>query len=149
MIVYTDGACAQNAKSRGPGGYGVVVLDDNYNLITTYSHKEDNTTNNRQEMKAIIWATIHYGKHNLTIYSDSSYAIQTFETWMYSWYRNDWKKSDGRLPENMDLISAFHNLIQQGYKVKFEKVKGHSGNKWNEMADDLATGRAKAIWNMN
>ena len=149
MICYTDGACAQNAKSKGPGGYGVVVLDDNENLITTYSHKENNTTNNRQEMKAIIWATIHYGKHNLTIYSDSSYAINTFETWMYSWYKNEWKKSDGRQPENMDLISAFYDLIQQGYKVKFKKVKGHSGNKWNEMADDLATGRIKSIWNMN
>lgn len=149
MIVYTDGACCQNAKSAGPGGYGVVVLDDNENLITTYSHKENNTTNNRQEMKAIIWATIHYGKYNLTIYSDSSYAINTFETWMYSWYKNEWKKSDGRQPENMDLISAFYDLMQQGYKVKFKKVKGHSGNKWNEMADDLATGRIKSIWNMN
>ena len=149
MICYTDGACAQNAKSAGPGGYGIVVLDDNENLITTYSHKENNTTNNRQEMKAIIWETIHYGKHNLTIYSDSSYAINTFETWMYSWYKNEWKKSDGRQPENMDLISAFYDLMQQGYKVKFKKVKGHSGNKWNEMADDLATGRIKSIWNMN
>ena len=142
MICYTDGACAQNAKSRGPGGFGVVVLNNMGELVETYQHFEDNTTNNRQEMKAILWATIKYGKKEpLTIYSDSSYAIQTFETWMYSWFRNDWKKSDGQKPENLDLVTGFYNLIQQGYNVKFEKVKGHTGNKWNEMADQLATGK--------
>ena len=61
MIIYTDGACAQNAKSAGPGGYGVVVLDDNENLITTYSEQYDYTTNNKMELSAILWAFLKYG----------------------------------------------------------------------------------------
>lgn len=150
MIVYTDGACAQNAKSTGQGGYGVVVLDDNENLITTYSHKENNTTNNRQEMKAIIWALVHYGKRApLIIYSDSAYAVNTFSSWMYNWAANGWIKSNNKTPENLDLVQAYYNLIQKGYKCELLKVKGHSGNKWNEIADDLATGRITATWNMN
>ena len=56
MICYTDGSCKGNP---GPGGYGVVVLDDNENLITTYTHTEDNTTNNRQELKAILYVLIN------------------------------------------------------------------------------------------
>ena len=145
MICYTDGACAQNAKSTGPGGYGVVVLDDNENLITTYAHQENNTTNNRQEMKAIICALVHYGKRApLTIYSDSAYAVNTFTSWMYNWAVNGWVKSDNKTPENLDLVQAYYHLIQKGYKCELVKVKGHAGNKWNEMADDLATGKIKA-----
>ena len=34
MIIYTDGSCQKNP---GPGGFGVVVLDDNENLIQQYS----------------------------------------------------------------------------------------------------------------
>lgn len=144
MIVYTDGACSGNGKANSRGGYGVVVLDDNENLIQRYQHFEDGTTNNRQEMKAIIWAMVHFGKKGpLTIYSDSSYSVNTFETWMYTWFKNDWKKSNKQTPENMDLIKAFYDLIQQGYKCEFKLVKGHSGNKWNEMADKLATGSIK------
>ena len=144
MIAYTDGACAQNAKSSGPGGYGVVILDDNENIITTYAHKEDNTTNNRQEMKAIIWAALHYASRQpLIIYSDSLYAINTFSSWMYDWARNGWRKSNNREPENLDLVKAFYSLIQKGYKVELKKVKGHSDNKFNQFADDLATGRKK------
>ena len=33
MIIYTDGSARPNP---GPGGFGVVVLDDNENLIETY-----------------------------------------------------------------------------------------------------------------
>jgi ribonuclease HI len=68
---------------------------------------------------------------------------------MYNWAANGWIKSDNKIPENLDLVQAYYNLIQKGYKCELLKVKGHSGNKWNEMADNLATGRAKAIWNMN
>ena len=34
MIIYTDGSSHPNP---GPGGFGVVVLDNNENLVYTYS----------------------------------------------------------------------------------------------------------------
>ena len=43
MIIYTDGSCTRNPD--GPGGFGVVILDDSENLITTHSERSDKTTN--------------------------------------------------------------------------------------------------------
>ena len=140
MICYTDGSCLGNP---GPGGFGVVVLDNNENLITTYSEQYDYTTNNRMELSAILWAFLKYGSTNnkLIIYSDSAYCVNTLTNWMFSWEKNNWKKSNNKTPENLDLIQPFFNYLQLGYNIELRKVKGHAENKWNNMADQLATGK--------
>ena len=144
MIIYTDGST--RPCNPGPGGFGVVVLDDNENLIFTYSEHEDYTTNNRQELKAILWAFLKYGcadgpyENIPIIYTDSAYCMNTFTSWMFNWADNGWVKADGKTPENLDLIQPFYKHWQNGYRVKIKKVKGHSKNKWNEMADKLAAG---------
>ena len=106
MIIYTDGSCQKNP---GPGGFGVVVLDDNENLIRQYSERCENTTNNREELKAILWAFLKYGnkENQIIIYSDSAYCVNTLTNWMFSWEKNNWKKSDNKTPENLDLIKPF------------------------------------------
>ena len=145
MIIYTDGSCIRNPD--GPGGFGVVVLDDNENLITTHSERSDKTTNNREELKAILWAFLRYGvpaaasEEPPTVYSDSAYCVNTLTNWMFSWERNGWIKSDKKIPENLDLIKPFFIHWKNGYNINLQKVKGHAGNKWNEMADLLATGK--------
>ena len=55
MIIYVDGACSGNGSTNAVGGFGVVVLDDNENLITTYSKYNEQTTNNREEIRAILY----------------------------------------------------------------------------------------------
>lgn len=141
MIIYTDGSCRSNPG--GPGGFAVIILDDNENLITTHTEYCKKTTNNREELKAILWAFLKYGTQlsNYSIpiiYSDSAYCINTFSSWMFSWANNNWLKSDNKIPENLDLIQPFYKYWQNGYRIKFQKVKGHSNNKWNELADKLA-----------
>lgn len=140
MIIYTDGACSGNGSTTAVGGFGVIVLDDNENILTTHCEQAQKTTNNRMELSAILWAMIKYGKEKPTpvVYSDSAYAVNTFTTWMYSWANRGWLKSDNKQPENLDLIKAFYILVQQGYMIDLRKCKGHVGNKWNEMADKLA-----------
>ena len=140
MIIYTDGSCQKNP---GPGGFGVVVLDNDENLITTYSEQYDYTTNNKMELSAILWAFLKYGSKNnkLTIYSDSAYCVNTLTNWMFSWEKNNWKKSNNKTPENLDLIKPFFNYLKSGNIVELKKVKGHAENKWNNMADQLATGK--------
>ena len=49
--VYTDGSCSGNP---GPGGYGVVVVDENDNIVQVQQYRFDHTTNNRMEMRAIL-----------------------------------------------------------------------------------------------
>ena len=147
MIIYTDGSAHPNP---GPGGFGVVVLDNNENLLYTYSKQfEGKVTNNEMELKAILFAYFNHGikeendwNNNIPIvYSDSNYCVQTFNDWMFRWARNNWIKSDKTVPENLDLIQAYFNWYQKGYRIDLRKVKGHAGHKWNEMADGLATGK--------
>ena len=147
MIIYTDGSAHPNP---GPGGFGVVVLDNNENLLYTYSKQfEGKVTNNEMELKAILFAYFNHGvkeendwNNNIPIvYSDSNYCVQTFNDWMFRWARNNWIKSDKKIPENLDLIQAYYEWYQKGYRIDLRKVKGHAGQKWNEMADGLATGR--------
>lgn len=148
MKIYTDGACRGNGKDNASGGFGVVVLDDEENIIELYSKHCDGTTNNREELKAILYAMLKYGMPTYDwcdsvpiVYSDSAYCVNTLNDWMFRWANNGWRKSDKNIPENLDLIQAYYNHYTDGYRIELIKVKGHSGNKWNEMADGLATGR--------
>lgn len=152
MVIYTDGSCNGNGKAVNSGGFGVVVLDNNENIIYTYSERCENTTNNREELKAIIYAMEHYGKQSLldwneiiVVYSDSNYCVQTLNEWMFNWERNGWIKSDKKIPENLDLIKKYFDLYQKGYRIDLRKIKGHAGHKFNEMADGLATGKVQPI----
>ena len=85
-ILFTDGACSKNP---GPGGFGVVVLDENEQLITTHAEYCDQTTNNREELKAILWAFLRYGVPAAAdtpppiVYSDSAYCVNTLTSWMF------------------------------------------------------------------
>lgn len=138
MIIYTDGSCSGNGTTNAPGGFGIVILDDAENLVSTHSESAVRTTNNRMELSAILWVMAKYGKENPVVYSDSTYAINTLTNWSFSWKRNGWQKADKKIPENLDLITLYHKLYDRGYRIELRKCAGHSGNKWNELADELA-----------
>ena len=150
MIIYTDGSAHPNP---GPGGYGVIVLDDNENLLYTYSKQQENekVTNNEMELKAILYSILKFGVNiNNTnnfiqdipvVYSDSNYCVQTYNQWMFNWANNNWIKSDKKVPENLEIIQAYYDWYQKGYRIDLKKIKGHSNIKWNEVADKLATGK--------
>ena len=153
MVIYTDGSCCGNGKAINSGGFGVIVLDNNEKLLYNYNKSCENTTNNREELKAILYSFLNYGVNINNpllgfdtveipiVYSDSNYCVQTFNEWMFNWARNGWIKSDKKQPENLDLIQAYYDWYQEGYRIDLRKIKGHSGNKWNEIADQLATGK--------
>lgn len=149
MIIYTDGACQGNGKEKNTGGFAVIVLDKDENLLYNYNKLSENTTNNREELKAILYAFLKYGVNIKQdtfstipiVYSDSNYCVQTLNEWMFSWAKNGWIKSDKKTPENLDLIQPYYEYYQKGYRIDLRKVKGHSGHKWNEIVDQLATGK--------
>lgn len=142
ITIYTDGSCRNNP---GPGGFGVVVVE-NDKVIHCYSKQCNETTNNREEIKAILYSIILYGNNGYipTIYSDSAYCVNTFTNWMYNWHNNGWIKSDKKVPENLDLIKEYYNLENKGYRIDLRKIKGHAGHTYNELADQLATGAITA-----
>lgn len=150
--IYTDGSARNNGYANSSGGFGVVVLqvpdfctdDTNAKLVAVIQQRTSPTTNNQEEMKAIIWALENYGKDpsgTPVVYSDSSYAINTFTNWMWGWKEHGWIRGKNKIPENLDLVKYYDKLIQEGYRIQLEKVRGHNGDKWNELADMLATGK--------
>ena len=151
VIIYTDGSCNGNGKIQNTGGFGVVVVDNNEKLLFNYNKRCENTTNNREELKAILYSFLNYGiniydeknfnKEVPIVYSDSNYCVQTFNEWMFAWANRGWIKSDKSTPENLDLIQAYYNWYHKGYRIDLRKIKGHAGHKWNEVADQLATGK--------
>ena len=142
ITLYVDGACSKNGREGAHGGFGVVVVEDD-NIIDAYQEFSDDTTNNREEMKAILWALNKYGSLGFevpVVYSDSAYSVNTFNNWMFSWKRNGWVKSDRKTPENLDLVKEYYNSLK---KIDLRYIKGHVGHKYNEIADKLATGKMK------
>lgn len=149
MKIYTDGSANPNP---GPGGFGVLVLDnEEFFVYNIYTERSSKTTNNKEELKAILYALKTYGVNIFNeefveipiVYSDSAYAINTYSDWMWRWANNDWKKSDNTTPENLDIIMEYYNLWCEGYRIDLQKVKGHSNNKGNIIADALAQGKLK------
>ena len=139
LEIYTDGSCKGNP---GPGSWAAIVVEDGLVKEVTQSEVVPDTTNNRMEMSAILWAKNTYGSCFInipTVYTDSSYALNSFTKWIDGWRNNGWKKSDGSALENLDLIKMYDKWEQLGMMIDLKKVNGHSGHKWNELADQLAT----------
>ena len=145
MICYTDGSCSYNP---GPGGFGVVVLDDNEKPITYHSERYENTTNNRMELQAIYEVMKKYGSDSIfganLVYTDSVYAMKCLTEWADTWDKNNWRTSKGTPVENQDLIKPMYELYWKDHFIVIKKCDGHSGIEGNELADKLATGELTA-----
>ena len=138
--IYTDGACSGNP---GPGGWGAVIFD-NENKQKNISGSEENTTNNRMELSAATMALKEVNKNSeITIYTDSTYVKNGITEWVLKWKENGWKNSNKEPVKNKDLWEKLDNLCEQN-TINWKWVKGHASNKYNNLADELAT---KAIKN--
>ena len=143
IIIYTDGACSGNP---GPGGWGAVLILEESGKNKAHknlSGKEPATTNNKMELRAVIEAlkAIKDKEYELEIYTDSNYVKDGTEKWIHSWKKNGWKTSAKAEVKNKELWMELDSLVQQ-FKITWHWVKGHSGNKYNELADSLARGDA-------
>ena len=126
-MLYTDGACLGNP---GPGGWGAVVFDEGEKKLLHGA--ENNTTNNRMEITAVIEALkiLPIGI-DVKIYSDSTYVINTMT--------KNWKRK-----KNQDLWTLLDNEAALR-NIQWEWVKGHSGDEFNEEADRLAYREASKV----
>ncbi|MDC0472649.1 ribonuclease HI [Pelagibacteraceae bacterium] len=133
--IYTDGACSGNP---GPGGWGVVILDEGKNQKNV-SGKEKNTTNNRMELTAPIMALKEIETNSeVIIYTDSTYVKNGITEWIKKWEKNGWKSANKKPVKNKDLWIKLDNLCKKN-RIVWKWVKGHSNNRFNNLADTLAT----------
>ena len=139
VTIYTDGACSGNP---GVGGWGAVLMFKGFEK--RISGAEENTTNNRMEVFAVISALEMLKEPcEVILYSDSAYTVNAFsEGWIYGWEKGGWKKADNKPVLNLDLWQRLLALTRI-HKVEFIKVKGHADNEYNNICDKLATDAIK------
>ena len=138
IIVYTDGACSNNPG--GPGGWAATLNYDNrYDVLSGHSVS---TTNNRMELTAVVEAIKYLVKkcyRKIIINSDSAYVVNGFNKgWMHTWSMKDWKTKQGNEVANADLWKELNKISNKGITLVFNKVSGHSGHTFNEIADKEA-----------
>lgn len=129
--VHTDGS----SMNPGPGGYAAILV---------YKGKEKTvqgfditSTNNRMELKAVVEAIKALDMPcDITVHTDSQYLCFCSQH-DKAWFEKSEKK-------NQDL---WFELIMEGlkgrHKIKFVKVRGHSGDAYNERCDKLAKEQMK------
>ena len=133
--IYTDGSCLGNP---GAGGWAAVIVDEQNHREEIFGG-EEHTTNNRMELTAAIQALskISAGA-GAELFTDSNYLKNAFTNgWLVKWKRNGWRTATGSHVLNKDLWQKLDELISTR-AVKFNWVKGHAGNFFNERCDTLA-----------
>lgn len=131
--IFTDGACKGNP---GPGGWGVLLRLGEHEK-SLYGG-ELQTTNNRMELTAAIRGLEALKKSAVVVLTtDSEYVMKGIREWMPNWKKRGWKTASRQPVKNADLWMQLDALVNQ-HQVEWRWVKGHSGHRENEIADDLA-----------
>ncbi len=131
--IYTDGACSGNP---GPGGWGAVV--EYQAALTELSAGEPQTTNNRMEMSAALFALKALPvRCKVNLYTDSMYLKDGVTKWLAGWKRNGWRTTSKTPVKNKDLWLALDDVLTH-HEITWNWVKGHAGHPQNEHADALA-----------
>jgi ribonuclease HI len=140
VIIYTDGACSGNP---GPGGWGCVLI--NGQRVKELSGGEADTTNQRMELQAAVSALSALKQPcRVQLYSDSAYLINGFrQHWLEKWQSNGWLNAKRQPVENQDLWRPLLELSHV-HQVEWLKVKGHAGDHYNEICDQLARNALKS-----
>jgi len=131
--IFTDGACKGNP---GPGGWGALLR---------YQGKEKtlfggdlDTTNNRMEMMAVIEALRSLKRPcTIKLTTDSVYVKNGITSWITGWKQKNWKTAARKPVKNVDLWKQLDEEVAR-HEVEWHWVKGHSGHRENEIADQLA-----------
>ena len=148
IIIYTDGACSNNQSKENYGGYGAILQYKGHKK--EIFDGEQNTTNNRMELKAIIESLKMLKKKDIPveIHTDSAYIANCMnQNWYLKWQVNGWVTSKKSPVENKEMWKKLIKLTNELKDIKYIKVKGHSGHELNERADFLAKEGIKKIKN--
>ncbi|MBS8122393.1 ribonuclease H [Candidatus Vampirococcus lugosii] len=142
--IYTDGSCLGNP---GPGGYAsILIFGENTKKIFG---SQENTTNNRMELLAVIKALSQIKKRKIPIEInvDSKYVCDGVEKYLQIWENNGWKLSNKQTVKNQDLWKELSLLLKKFTSIKRNWVKAHNNNPMNELVDKLARKEAEKIKN--
>jgi ribonuclease HI len=75
----------------------------------------------------------------IVVVSDSTYVVNCFrDRWWDGWIKRGWKNTAKQSVANRDLWEPLIALYRSRGGVDFRWVKGHSGDRMNDLVDRLA-----------
>ena len=125
---FTDGS-SDNKNPLRPGRSAYIIFDSQGNEVKRMSKGFMGVTNNKMELLAIVSVVNSLPPNSsVTIHSDSQYSINVLS--------GRWRAS-----ENLKVINLYRRLVaEKNIKVTFEWVRGHNGDVYNELCDQMARG---------
>lgn len=143
LDIYTDGSATNNGRAGASAGVGVYFGPDDLRNVSTRCRGEQ--TNQNAELQALhiavslaVYELSNDPNLQINILTDSAYSIKCVTEWYGNWVRNGWKTASGSAVKHREWIEPTANMLKRKPQIKLVKVKGHSGNRGNEMADLLA-----------
>ena len=134
VTLFTDGSCLGNP---GPGGWACILRYGKHERILR--GVEPHTTNNRMELMALLSGIqlVPLGVPT-TVFTDSQLCVNTFTKWADNWAARNWRRKDGEI-KNLELVKEVYYVLKKRPELELRWIAAHSGNRWNEYADALAT----------
>ncbi len=136
--LFTDGGCSGNP---GPGGWAFILRHPASNKELERSGGEQETTNNRMELTAVVRGLEALKKpSHVKLMTDSVYVGKGLVEWMPKWKANGWRRREGsqwKEVKNEDLWRRLDELISL-HQLTYIRVAGHSGHPENDRCDELA-----------
>lgn len=142
--IYSDGG--SNPRTNQAAGWAFAVKPiSGERWRCFFGHLPPPSTNNIAELSGVInslkflWAFSGNGARRIppaTIFSDSQYTLKSVLEWRPKW------EYQGMPDKNTDLLLELfrmYDLVCSICELELKWVKGHAGNKGNELADEWAT----------
>ena len=99
---------------------------------------EAETTNNRMELRAAIEGLRALKEPcRVALTTDSEYVRKGITEWIENWKRRNWRTAAKKPVKNAELWQELDAEAAR-HEIDWHWVKGHSGHRENEIADQLA-----------
>ena len=132
VVIYTDGGCAPNP---GPGGWAAILQSGKH--MKELKGGELVSTNNRMELMAAISGLEALKRPSeVDMHIDSQYVRDGITKYIVNWKKNGWRTASKEPVKNQDLWLRL-DAARSGHTVRWHWVKGHSGDFYNDRADEL------------
>lgn len=108
-----------------------------------YSAVDGKPTNNVAEIEGATYAINFLGDkdfQSVSLRTDSKFLVTSYYQYMDTWIENDWIRSNGSPVKNREQFEDLNAAIEyHNMDVVFLHVAAHSGNRFNDEADRLAS----------
>ena len=138
LEIYCDGGCRGNQSDENVGGWGAYLLWGGHEK--RLHGGEAYTTNNKMELMAAIEALRAITDKSVPtdVFLDSAYVLGGITDWIHGWMQKGWKNAKKEPVANKELWLELWAEKEKFADISFHKVKGHSDNVGNNIADELA-----------